>query len=102
VAAAMDVWRDRGGRTAKVQIFGQEREFLSGMTYIALRSHSPVVVGFMLSLPHYHYRLIFHPWLSDPEKDQDTPDTVQRVMQQYAQTIENHVKEHPCHISKTH
>lgn len=103
VAAAMDVWRDRGNvRTVKVRIFGQEREFLSGMTHIALRSHAPVLIGFLLSLPRYHYRIIFHPWLSDPEKDQDTPDTVQRVMQEYAQIIENHVKEYPSHISKTH
>jgi len=103
IAAAMDIWRDRGNvRTVKVQVFGQEREFLSGMTHIALRSHSPILVGFLLSFPGYHYRVIFHPWISDPDQDGDTPPTVQRVMQEYANIIENHVKTYPCHISKLH
>jgi len=101
VAAAMDVWRNRGnGRMVKVTVFGQEREFMSGMTHIALRSGATILVGFLLSLPNYHYRLVFHPWLNDPDKDRDTPETVHRVMQDYARLIESHVREYPCHQSK--
>lgn len=101
VAAAMDVWRDRGNvRTVKVRLFGQEREILSGMTHIALRSRSPILMGFLLALPNYHYKILFHPWLSDPDRDQDTPETVQRIMQEYAHIIEEHVKKYPCNISK--
>jgi lauroyl/myristoyl acyltransferase len=103
VAAAMDAWRDRENvRTVKVNIFGQEREFLSGMTHIALRSRAVILIGFLLALPGYRYHLIFHPWLSDPEADQDTPETVFRVMQEYAHAIEDHVKRYPCNISKIH
>jgi len=102
VAAAMDVWRDRGNvRTVKVKIFGQEREFLSGMTNIALRSHAVILVGFVLSLPKFHYQIILHPWLNNPDKDDDSPEIVQNVMQRYANLIEQHVKKCPDHISKT-
>ncbi|MFA5863740.1 MAG: hypothetical protein WC975_03540 [Phycisphaerae bacterium] len=102
VAAAMDVWRDRDhGRTVEVTIFGERREFLSGMTHIALRSHAAILTGIILSLPGYRYRLILYPWFNDPNKDQDTPEIVQRVMQQYAQMIEEQAKKYPCHISKT-
>jgi len=103
VAAAMDVWRDRGnGRTVKVHVFGQEREYMSGMTHIALHSHAAIYVGFILSLPQYHYQLIFHPWLTDPDRETDNPETVQRVMQDYARLIEAHARKFPCHISKVH
>ncbi len=102
VAAAMDVWRERENtRTVTVKVFGQERQFLSGMTYIALRSRSALLVGFVLSLPNFHYRVIFHPWLNNPDEDTDTPETVKTVMQKYANLIEQHVKKYPDHISKT-
>jgi lauroyl/myristoyl acyltransferase len=102
VAAAMDIWRDRGNvRTVKVHFFGQEREFVSGMTHIALRSKATILVGFILSLPNYHFRVIFHPWLTDPDTTPETPETVQKVMQDYAHIIEEHVKKYPDHISKT-
>ncbi len=102
VAAAMDVWRDRGNvRTVKVKVFGQEREFLSGMTNIALRSRAVILVGFVLSLPKFHYQIIFHPWLNDPDNDNDSPEIVRDVMQRYANLIEQHVRKYPDHISKT-
>jgi KDO2-lipid IV(A) lauroyltransferase len=102
VAAAMDIWRNRGNvRTVKVKIFGQEREIMSGMTHIALKSQAAILVGFVLSLPDYNFKIIFHPWLSDPDKDVENEATVQRVMQEYSCIIENHVKKYPDHISKT-
>jgi lauroyl/myristoyl acyltransferase len=102
VAAAMDIWRDRGNvRTVKVNFFGQEREFASGMTHIALRSKAVILVGFLLSLPNYHYRMIFHPWLTEPDSAMETPETVQKVMEDYAHLIEEHVRKYPEHISKT-
>jgi len=102
VAAAMDVWRDRGNaRTMTVEVFGQEREFVSGMTEIALRCKAAIVVGFILSLPGYRYRMIFHPWLTDPEGADDSVENVRSVMQQYARLIEEHTRKYPSHISKT-
>jgi KDO2-lipid IV(A) lauroyltransferase len=102
VAAAMDIWRNRGNvRTVKVSFFGQEREFVAGMTHIALRSRAVTLVGFILSQPGYHFQVIFYPWLTDPDRDTESDETIQRVMQDYAQTIENHLKKHPDHISKT-
>jgi len=102
VAAAMDIWRQRENiRSVQVEIFGQKRDFLSGMTNIALRSHSAILVGFVLSLPKFRYCVIFHPWLNNPDKDTDSPETVQKVMQKYANLIEQHVKKYPDHISKT-
>jgi len=102
VAAAMDVWRDRGMvRTVDVEVFGETRQFVSGMTHIALRSRAVVVVGFVLSLPRYRYKLVFHPWLIDPDTGDDSGETVQQVMQEYATLIENHTRKYPSHISKT-
>lgn len=102
VAAAMDIWRDRGNvRTVKVKIFGQEREIMSGMTHIAMKSHAAILVGFILSLPNYNYKIILTPWLTDPDKDAESDAAVAQVMQEYACLIENHVKTYPEHISKT-
>lgn len=102
VAAALDVRRDRGNvRTTPVRIFGGEQEFVSGMTQIALRCKAAPVVGFILSEKDFHFRIIISPWLNDPDSSQDDPETVQQVMQRYADLIEQHVKKYPCHISKT-
>jgi lauroyl/myristoyl acyltransferase len=102
VAAAMDIWRDRGNvRTVKVKFFGQEREIMSGMTHIALKSQAAILVGFVLSMPNYNFKVIFQPWLNDPQTDTESEETIVRVMQEYAGIIENHVKKYPDHISKT-
>lgn len=102
VAAAMDVRRDRGNaRTIPVQVFGRTEEYLSGMTHIALRCRAVLLVGFVASLPKYRFQLIFYPWLADPDKATDDPETVQRVMQQYADIIQDYVTKHPAQISKT-
>ncbi len=102
VAASMDVWRSRGNvRTVKVRVFGQEKEFMSGMTHIALKSHAVILVGLVISEPGMRYCIKFHPWLTDPDKDEDTPETVQRVMQEYAKIIEEHLTNNPEQVSKT-
>jgi len=103
VAAALDVWRDRGRnvRTIEVKVFGQRREFVSGMAQIALRCKAAIVVGFMLSEKDYYYRMIVHPWVIDPDTAEDTAETLQTVMQRYAELIEQHVRKYPWNISKT-
>lgn len=102
VAAAMDVWRHRGNvRTVDVTVFGETRPFMSGMTHIALRSRATVVVGFLLSLPFYRYKLIVHPPVADPDTATDAAETVQHAMQAYATLIESHTRKYPSHISKT-
>jgi len=103
VAAAMDVRRDRGDnvRTVPVEIFGGQQQFISGMTQIALRCRATIITGFMLSEKDYHFRMIIHPPLIDPDTAADDAQTVQQVMQKYADLIEQHVKEYPWNVSKT-
>jgi lauroyl/myristoyl acyltransferase len=94
--------RNRGNvRTVEVDFFGQKHHFVSGMTEIALRSKAVLLMGFIISCPNYHYQVVFYPWFVDPDKADASEETIQRVMQDYAHTIENHVKKYPDHISKT-
>ena len=103
VATALDVGRDRGAhlKTAKVTMFGQEREFLTGTMQIALRCGAPILQGFVVSRKNFYFRLISTGPLIEPERAADTPEILQEVMQKYADNIANHVYHYPCHISKS-
>lgn len=102
VAAAMDISRHRGDttRTVDVQVFGETRPFMAGMTTIALHSRAVVLVGFIVSLPWFRYRIVVHPWLIDPEMASDDEATVGKVMQDYAHLIEQHTRQYPSQISR--
>ncbi len=103
LGSALDVSRSRGAhlRTAKVMLFEQEREFLTGTLQIALRCGAPVIQGFVVSSRNFYFHLIPKGPLVDPATAADEPPVVQSVMQRYADNIAEHVKKYPDHLSKT-
>ncbi len=103
LGSALDVARDRGAhlRTAKVRLFGQEREFLTGPMQIALRVGAPVIQGFVVSRKNFYFKLIAKGLLVEPGADGDEDEIVQRAMQKYADNIAEHIREYPDHISRT-
>ena len=102
LGSALDVSRARGARlrTAKVRIFGQEREFLTGTMQIALRCGAPIIQGFVVSRKNFYFHLIGTPPLADPDAATDTPETLQAAMQKYADNIAAHLMAYPDHLSK--
>lgn len=103
LGSALDIGRDRGShlRTATVSMFGQPREFLTGTLQIALRCGAPILQGFVVSKKNFYFHLHVLGPLADPNEVNDTPESLQAIMQRYADNIAAHVREHPCHISKT-
>jgi lauroyl/myristoyl acyltransferase len=103
LGSAPDVEHDRGAhlRTVPVEIFGQQREFLSGPVRIALRCGAPILQGFVVSRRNFYFRLIIRGPLVDPAASRDDPETLATALQHYADNIEEHVRDYPCHISKT-
>lgn len=105
VASALDVSRVRGLnlRTVPVQIFGEQREFLTGTLQVALRSRAAICQGFVVSRKNFYFHLVIKP-LYTPEADVrgslDTPERVQTLMQRYADGIAEHVRKHPDHLSR--
>ncbi|HSW44971.1 MAG TPA: hypothetical protein VLM89_05325 [Phycisphaerae bacterium] len=102
LGSALDVNRLRGLhlKTAKVTIFGREREFLIGPMQIALRCKAPILQGFVVSRKNFYFHLIGTPPLIDPDKAGDTPEILQTAMQHYADNIAAHLLKYPDHISK--
>ena len=102
LGTALDVDQERAPhlRRQKVRFFGQEREWLTGTLQIALRCGAPIVPSFWVTLPDYHFRLIAHEPVVDPDTARDEPETIAEVMQHYAERIEAHLRAHPDHISK--
>ena len=102
LGTALDVSRQRGAnlRTASVTMFGQQREFLTGTLHIALRCGAPILQGFVVSRKNFYFHLHVLPALADADEAKDTPDVVQQSMQTYADNIAEHVRHHPCHISR--
>src|SRR4029079_4340923 len=103
LATALDIGRERGAhlKRAPVTMFGQEHKFLTGTMQIALRCGAPIMQGFVVSRKNFCFRLILKGPLVDPASEQDTPETLQRAMQTYADNIADHIREHPDHISKS-
>jgi lauroyl/myristoyl acyltransferase len=105
VASALDVGRVRGLnlRTVPVQIFGEQREFLTGTLQVALRSRATIVQGFVVSRKNFYFQIVIKP-LYTPEPGTtgslDTPERVQTLMQLYADGIAEHVRKHPDHLSR--
>jgi lauroyl/myristoyl acyltransferase len=102
LGTALDVDRRRAPhlRTQKVTVFGQEREWLTGTLQIALRCGATIVPGFWVSLPNYHFQIIVHEPLVDPDTARDEPQTLAEAMQKYADLIEAYIRAHPDHLSK--
>ncbi len=102
LGSALDVHRDRGShlKTMPVNIFGQQREFLTGTMRIALRCGAPILQGFVVSRKNFYFRLIIQGPLIDPAASEDNPETLATAMQSYASNIEKHVRKYPDHISR--
>ena len=103
LGSALDVGRDRGShlRTVPVQLFGQEREFLTGTMQIALRCGAPILQGFVVSQKNFYFHLIVKGPLVDPTTEADEPEILQAAMQKYADNIGKHIVQYPDHISKS-
>lgn len=103
VGSALDVSRVRGQslKTCPVQIFGQQREFLTGTLQIALRSRATIVQGFVVSRKNFYYQLVAQPiYTPDDDHPGDDPALVADLMQRYADGIEAHMRQHPDHLSR--
>ena len=102
LGTALDVSRVRAAhlRTAKVKVFGEEREFLTGTMQIALRCKVPVLQGFVVSRDNFYFDLIPLDGLVDPDKEEDTPEVLQQAMQRYADNIGRHLLKYPDHYSR--
>lgn len=104
VGSALDVSRVRGVqlKTCKVRFLGEQRDFLTGTLQIALRTHSTVAQAFVVSRRNYYFRLIVNPPLyvpgATPPADEEA--LVPQILQQYADGIETHLREHPDHLSR--
>ncbi|UCD28319.1 MAG: hypothetical protein JSV03_14735 [Planctomycetota bacterium] len=103
LGSALDIGRHRGThlRTAKVKLFGQEREFLTGPVQIALRCGAPILQGFVISRKNFYFRLVVMGPLTNPDTELDEPEILNDLMQRYADNIADHLTEHPDHISKS-
>jgi len=103
LGSALDVARSRGAhlRTAKVTMFGREREFLTGTMQIALRCGAPVLQGFVVSRRNFYFHLIVKGPLVDPDTDEPESVILQKAMQTYADNIAEHLLQYPDHISKS-
>lgn len=104
VGSALDVSRVRGLalKTRAVQIFGQEREYLTGTLQVALRCRATIFQAFVVSRPNFYFRLIVNPPLHVPSEDEprESAERIGELMQKYADGIAAHVREHPDHISR--
>ncbi|MBU0618081.1 MAG: lysophospholipid acyltransferase family protein, partial [Planctomycetes bacterium] len=104
VGSALDVSRVRDDslRTCPVRIFGETREFLTGTLRIALHCGATIAQLFLVSRPHFYFRLIVHPppYIPRGGENADSPQRVAELMQRYADGIEAHVREYPDHLSR--
>ncbi len=87
-------------KTAQVTLFGETHQFLTGTVQIAIRCKAAIHQGFVISHPGFRYELTGTAPLVDPESAEDTPETVQHIMQAYASNIEQFVRAHPDHLSR--
>jgi len=103
LGSALDVARSRGShlRTAKVTMFGREREFLTGTMQIAVRCGASVLQGFVVSRKNFYFHLIAKGPLIDPDTNEAESVVLQKAMQTYADNIAAHLLQYPDHISKS-
>lgn len=103
LGSALDISRRRGEhlRTIKVNVLGQDREFLIGPIQIALRCGAPILQPFVLSKPNFHFEILMHGPLADSETAKDTPEVVESIIQRYGDNVARHLAEHPDQLSRT-
>ena len=77
LGTGLDVERIRSSKqkTIQVEMFGKQREFLTGTVHVALRCGATIMTGFMVCQPYYHFHFLVSPPLADPSTAKDTPET---------------------------
>ena len=103
LGSTLDIGRERGAhlRMVTVEMFGKPRDFLSGPVQIALRCRAPIYQGFVVSRPSFYFDLVLMGPLIESDAAADTPETLQTIIQKYADNIAEHLAEYPDHISRT-
>ncbi|MHC4067111.1 MAG: lysophospholipid acyltransferase family protein [Planctomycetota bacterium] len=102
VGAALDIQRDRGRpkRTVRINLLGQQREVMAATVQIALRCGAGVLQAFVISGKDFHYRLdLLGPLLSDANAPA-SEESLEPVMQLYADNIGRYLRKYPCHVSR--
>lgn len=102
LGSAIDVHRVRhpNQKTVTVRIFGEERDFVSGPMYIALRCKTPVLQGILHAEHGFRYRLELAEMLIDPETVTDEDAAVEQAMHRYAANVEHHIRSFPTLITR--
>lgn len=104
IASALDVdvdrVRDGRLRTTPVALFGEQRPFLIGPIQMALRCNAPVLQGFVVARRNFHYELVIRELLANPDGAAASTERLAATVQQYADGIAEHVRRHPCHLTK--
>ncbi len=97
LASAMDVGRIRGNPRGIVELtmFGEKRPFLSGPLRVAVRCGVPVIQGFVISEPDFHYRLELVEKLIDPENSNGKEADILGALTVYASNIETKIRGMP-------
>lgn len=102
LASLMDVARKyhANQRTETVEVFGEQREFLSGPLRVAYRSRVPVIQAFVIPERDFRYRLEFVADLFGHDPGQDEDAAVSGAMLAYAANVERVVRETPSLLSR--
>ncbi len=97
LASAMDVARIRGNlrQIVELTMFGEKRPFLSGPLRVAVRCRVPVIQGFVISEPDFHYRLELVEKLIDPENSNGEESEILGALTVYASNIETKIRGMP-------
>ncbi|MGB0716045.1 MAG: hypothetical protein ACPGXK_09210 [Phycisphaerae bacterium] len=102
LASAMDASRKRNPnqKSESVQMFGEERELLTGPLHVAFRCKSPMLQAFAIAEPNFRYRLHITGMLIDPDKVTDRGVAISEAIEVYARTLEQLVREQPALITR--
>ncbi len=102
LGSAPDVHRERDPHLKYVEVtfFGQPRNFLVGPMQIALRCGAPILQVFLTAERDFRYCAEILGPLTDRPDEPETPETLQKIIQRYADNIEQFLRRHPEEISR--
>lgn len=102
LGSAIDVHRVRrpNQKTVTVRIFGEQRDFVSGPMFIALRCKTPVLQGVLHADSGFRYQLEIVEMLIDPETVTNEDAAVEQAMHRYARNVERHIRKFPTLITR--
>ncbi len=102
LGSAIDSVRTRhpNQSTHEASLFGQPRHFLSGPIRIALRAKVDILQGFVIPRGNFRYALVLKGPLLEANKGESEEAAIATVVQRYAHTAEQVMRETPEHISR--